>query len=249
MKEKYNIGEVSDIFKIPKSTLRYWDSENLIQMDRNEENEYREYNFKQIIDISDIVFYRSLNIPIAKMKKIFDFTLEEFDNILYDTQDNIEAQLLKLEEIKKGIILRRSKIKEVELLQGAPYSKSIPDISRMIEFDISHFHKTNQDDYTILISRKENKGIQYGIATSLDISEDELNGRVLWENNPSGKEFIQCLLRISVDAPEENNLKEHLDYIESQGYQAGQIIGRYLITAMDGIRYDYYKVWIELVKR
>ena len=244
MKEKYNIGEVSEIFKIPKSTLRYWDSENLIQMDRNEENEYREYTIKQIIDISDIAFYRSLNIPIAKMRKIFDVNLEEFDDILYDTQKDIDAQIAKLKEIKKGILLRRSKIKEVEMLQAAPYSECKPDITKMIDFDISHFYKTNPYDFTILISLKENRGIRYGTA----VSGEELEGRTIWESNETNNKFIQCILRVSVDNPEENNLKEHLDYVANQGYKADEIIGRYLITAMDGVRYDYYKIWIELLE-
>ncbi|HAX53481.1 MAG TPA: MerR family transcriptional regulator, partial [Lachnospiraceae bacterium] len=39
MRERYNIGEISEIFQIPKPTLRYWESENLIQLNRNEEND------------------------------------------------------------------------------------------------------------------------------------------------------------------------------------------------------------------
>ncbi|HHV12389.1 MAG TPA: MerR family transcriptional regulator [Clostridiales bacterium] len=244
MKEKYNIGEVSEIFQIPKSTLRYWGTENLIQMDRNQVNDYREYTLKQILDISDIVFYRSLNIPIAKLRKIFEVTLEEFDDILYDTQEDIDAQIKKLKEIKKGIMIRRSKIKEVKMLQADPYSRCRPDMDRMVEFDISHFRLGNPYDFAILIPLEGKPRIQYGTV----VSGEGLKGETIWENRETGNRFLQCILRISVDDPEENNLKEHLGYIQKHGYRAKQIVGRYLITAMDGIRYDYYKIWIELLE-
>ena len=38
-------------------------------MDRNRVNDYREYTLKQIVDSSvDIALYRSINVPIAKLK-------------------------------------------------------------------------------------------------------------------------------------------------------------------------------------
>jgi DNA-binding transcriptional MerR regulator len=244
VKEKYNIGEVSEIFKVPKSTLRYWDAESLIQMDRNQVNDYREYSIKQILEISDIAFYRSLNIPISKLRKIFEVTLDEFDDILCDTQNDLDTQIAKLEEIKQGIRMRRNNIKEVSLLQAAPYSKCKPDFQRMVEFEMSHFHKKNPNDFAILMNINENSEIQFGSIAS----EEDKNTDIIWEFGESKNNFIACILKVSVDNPEENNLKEHLNYINSKGYRAEKIVGRYLVTATEELRYDYYKIWMEVLK-
>lgn len=40
MKKMYTIGQVSELFDLPKSTIRYWDEQGLIQSSRQEENDY-----------------------------------------------------------------------------------------------------------------------------------------------------------------------------------------------------------------
>ncbi len=41
MKKMYTIGQVSELFDLPKSTIRYWDEQGLIRSSRQEENDYR----------------------------------------------------------------------------------------------------------------------------------------------------------------------------------------------------------------
>ncbi|NTQ99747.1 MerR family DNA-binding transcriptional regulator, partial [Enterococcus faecium] len=41
MKKMYTIGQVSELFDLPKSTIRYWDKQGLIRSSRQEENDYR----------------------------------------------------------------------------------------------------------------------------------------------------------------------------------------------------------------
>lgn len=242
MKDKYNIKEVSEILNISKSTLRYWDSEKLVQMERNQLNDYREYNIKQIVDISDIAFYRSINVPITKLKKVYEMNLAEFDQILDDTQKDIDLQIAELKKKRKGIMARKEKIRELERLLAEPYTISIPDMSTIVEYDIKHFAEIDPYDFAIVISDDSNS-VQYGAI----ISNNPNTKDILWEKSKISNPYIQCLLQISVDNPEINNLEEHLEHIENMGYRTGILIGRYLITATENIRYEYYKVWIEIL--
>ncbi|WP_138269529.1 MerR family transcriptional regulator, partial [Anaerofustis stercorihominis] len=66
MENKYNIGLISKILNIPRSTLRYWESEGLINLKRNKENDYREFDVSSIFEILDIALYRKLNISIKE---------------------------------------------------------------------------------------------------------------------------------------------------------------------------------------
>lgn len=242
MKEKYNIREVSDIFKVPKSTLRYWDAENLIRIERNQINEYREYTLQQLIEISDIAFYRSINVPIAKLRKRHEMNINDFEDILNETQKDIDVQIRQLKEKKKRIIARKDMIRELEMLHTEPYTNSNPNMNRIINFDISHFCEQNPNNFAILISPDDNYSLQYGTV----ISGTSQSNNLIWESSKDKNKFIQCLLKVSVDHEEQNNLKEHFSYIEKSGYKVGKIVGRYLITATEDIRYDYYKVWIEI---
>ena len=99
MSEKYTIKEVSELFHVPKSTLRYWESEGIIGSNRNDHNEYREYTTEDLIIIADILFYRNLNIPVKDLKNIYQKSIHENMNILYASYDRIEKQI---QELKKG---------------------------------------------------------------------------------------------------------------------------------------------------
>lgn len=243
MKDKYNIKEVSDILHISKSTLRYWDSEKLVQMERNQLNDYREYNIKQIVDISDIAFYRSINVPITKLKKIYEMNLAEFDQILDDTKKDIDLQIAELKIKRKGINARKEKIRELERLLAQPYTISIPDMSTIVDYDLKHFAEIDPYDFAIVIPTEHRNSLQYGAIIMKDANTKD----ILWEKRNFSNQYIQCLLQISVDNPEINNLAIHLEHIENMGYRTGIVIGRYLITATENMRYEYYKVWIEIL--
>ena len=60
MKKMYTIGQVSELFDLPKSTIRYWDEQGLIRSSRQEENDYRLFDIDDIFMLYDIVFYRNL---------------------------------------------------------------------------------------------------------------------------------------------------------------------------------------------
>ena len=63
-----NISTVSETFGIPASTLRYWESMGLITLGRRDNN-YREYSYSSLLNLSDICYLRNLGIPVKAKKE------------------------------------------------------------------------------------------------------------------------------------------------------------------------------------
>lgn len=80
-KKTVNISTVSETFGIPASTLRYWESMGLISLNRRENN-YREYTYSSLLDLSDICYLRNLGIPIKAIKEYQTLSLAD-SNALY----------------------------------------------------------------------------------------------------------------------------------------------------------------------
>ncbi len=102
MKEFYTIGEVSKIFNLPASTLRYYDDIALLCPWKTGDNGYRYYSKAQFEMISMIAFMRSLGTPIERLKEI----LNEEDpsgirNELRRYVCEIDDHIRHLEKLKK----------------------------------------------------------------------------------------------------------------------------------------------------
>ena len=70
MKHISRIKEVSELFHLPASALRYWDDEGLIRFERSKDNHYRCPTSQTMLDICDVIFYRSLSLSIKEIKSI-----------------------------------------------------------------------------------------------------------------------------------------------------------------------------------
>ncbi len=99
----YTIGQVSELFDLPKSTIRYWDEQGLIRSSRQEENDYRLFDIDDIFMLYDIVFYRKLDIPIKQMKNLYGKTLTELYETLDETERRIHKELVVMKQKQKEI--------------------------------------------------------------------------------------------------------------------------------------------------
>ena len=101
MKEFYTVGEVSKIFNLPASTLRYYDSIGLLSPWKTGDNGYRYYSKAQFEIISMIGFMRSLGTPINRLAEILNS--ESTDGIRKELgryADEIDDQIAKLQKLK-----------------------------------------------------------------------------------------------------------------------------------------------------
>lgn len=69
MKDYYSIGEISQLFGLSIRTLRYYDKVELLKPDYvDEKTHYRYYSIEQFEVINSIIYLRTLNMSIEKIK-------------------------------------------------------------------------------------------------------------------------------------------------------------------------------------
>ncbi len=106
---KYKIGEVSKFLGISADTIRYYEKEGIINPGKNIDNGYRVYSFEDIFRLSDILFYRDVELNIREIREITNGISTE--NLLSRIQqrkedvhkyiDRYQKLLLKIENWEK----------------------------------------------------------------------------------------------------------------------------------------------------
>ncbi|WP_042272708.1 MerR family DNA-binding transcriptional regulator [[Clostridium] dakarense] len=244
MSEKYTIKEISELFNIPKSTLRYWESEGLISSLRNNSNNYREYCTDSLIKICDIIFYRNLNIPVKDVSKTWKMSVSDTEELLLNSKDKLEQQITELESIKYKIDQNLEGIKTYNELKDNPYRNGIPPFTSIVHLHLgqtknvlNYINNQNILAFPLHLGDKEIK--HYGVVSN---NIDSSNGKILWSCDNKKHEYIECLIRTEGEEVDQVYLQDHLDYIKSIGKNCGIILSKYLISDKS---YDYYHSWIE----
>lgn len=94
---QFRVGEVSRIFSIPQSTLRYYDEIGLFQPKyTDQDNQYRYYTADQFVLLDTIIFLRKIGFSIQDIQRhmknrTVENTLELFEEKLQDVQEQIRV--------------------------------------------------------------------------------------------------------------------------------------------------------------
>lgn len=113
MKEFYRVGEVSQLFDISISTLRYYDQIELFQpMKIDAHSRYRQYHISQFSILSQIRMYRGLGIPIQEIKRnLFNAKPPQVLEFVDQAEKQLNRQMV---EIQRKLVLVESIKKDVE---------------------------------------------------------------------------------------------------------------------------------------
>lgn len=247
-RETYFIKGASDLLGIPQSTLRYWEGEGLIWIKRDEQNDYRQFSVQSVIDISDVAFFRNLDVPVRELKNLFTMSLEELDATLKGVEQKVEQQYLELEQKKERIERQRYFIKLVEQLQKKQMCYGEPDLNYMIPFQLDcrqHWEETikNPYYYGIVMEKENNWEVMTGI---VEAETSEKKQKLLWKKeNGKNKKYIETILMIQSDKIGNNNIEQIIKEANKMGIKPRRLIGRFLVSGFDRIRWDYYRVWLE----
>lgn len=71
---EYTVKQLADLSGVSARTLRYYDQIDLLKPSYITEKNYRIYEEKQVDRLQQILFFRSLDFPLNKVKKIMDDT-------------------------------------------------------------------------------------------------------------------------------------------------------------------------------
>ncbi len=242
--ESNYINAISKLFHIPKSTLRYWDSEGLIHFDRDCSN-YRRYSVKSVMDICDIAFYRGMNIPITELKRIHEMSADELEQVTDKSKEKMEDQILALRKVSDKLETRLERFRQYKQLLQRPYVIEKPGIQKVIANDPmnpEHAARYIADPYNAVVffSARENHGYTFGLTAN----GDDRDANLIWEDDNPDIKYVHCLLKVCYTEQDGSCFDEHREYFREHGYSMGDAIGRYLFTAADDKLYDYLEAWI-----
>ena len=122
----YDIKEAARYLGVASSTLRYWESEGLVQAGRGEANGYRQYSLHDLIEASEIAFYRKLGVPVKELRGYRALSARSLDEALARTEDGVEQRIAELEATKARLARQRALNAKAEELRRAGMQPGSP---------------------------------------------------------------------------------------------------------------------------
>lgn len=244
MKNSFSIGEISELLGIPKSTLRYWESVGLIEMPRDEQNNYRKFFPSMVYTISDLAHYRCLRMPLQQMKELPHLSPHDLAKSLTALDQDLDRKLQELYIAKKYINKKISCISEYKKLCENQYQKEIPGYESIYLFSIEDNEAWSvyiKDQYqSILLYDVDQDTIETGLAVPTSAHHPRI-----WEKDDQAA-YVSFVLKVDYSNPCTNDFRVHLDHLRNSGYRISKIFARYLFSAYDEKYYDYYKAFAEI---
>lgn len=88
------VGEISKTLGISTEAIRYYVQEGLISPVKNEGNSYWEYSSDDLMKLTDILFYRSMNLTMKEIKTILGgLPLEEIGSLVERRKDEMIEEI------------------------------------------------------------------------------------------------------------------------------------------------------------
>ena len=99
-KEKtYLIGELADLAGISIRTLHHYDHVDLLKPSRRDENGYRQYGFKDLLVLQQILFFKELDFPLKQIKRILHNPQTDFLALLHQHKQSLEHRIKRLKTL------------------------------------------------------------------------------------------------------------------------------------------------------
>lgn len=244
MEKTFRIGEIAEIWGVPASRLRYWESVGLLDCGRQAENQYRAYEAGDLMRISDLMFYRSLGLSIKSISEIDAMEVEGHEILCAAQERALEAQKLQLQRLRRYT----QALEVIQELRRIPFADAQIDTACIVPFELADAGVLRQYmDDPYLYSRvqdssdlsRERRGLTVAPAAAAEYAE------VLWRHG--GGRYVAGLMREEVRPGYPNDLPVLLRAVQSR-YQTGAVISRFLTRAREnGTVFDFYKTYIEIL--
>ena len=241
MSYPFSLKEVSKMFGIPITTLRYWENHGLIHLQRNDNNNYKEFFFDDLAYVCDVDFYHSLGFNRNELKNLYSMNADRFDEILALSEERIEEEINKLRTTQTLIKKRRNLISKIEELRAGGYAESEINIEKIVSIsedkdDLIRYGKQFLTTFSIVMNT-ENPGdtLQYGFTVPADFP----HGTPIFEKNSSGGKYIKFLMEIPLESlafpyeydPFAPYITPHIEKISKLFAPPKRLIIRFLLTA------------------
>lgn len=190
---------------------------------KNTENNYREYTVADLMNLSDLIFYKSLGIPLKQIQTLEHSTPEEHEILFHEKIEELKLHPLKITDIDTDCIV----------------SFDLIEIDKLRQY-IENPYLYSRVQYSDNIRTE-----QRGLTISTEQRSHFPKAEVLWQKN--SHTYITCLMKEEITDGYPNNLSELLAHIQ-KNYRTGSVISRFLLCAREnGKLYDFYKTFVEII--
>ena len=226
------ISDISKLFNIPISALRYYEKEGLCHFKRSRNN-YRFADIRTIRNLCDISFYRKLSCSI--------------EQLLAQSRQKLQRQLQELHQMLENIDEKMERIAKIDALSRSAAQVVLARLPAIYRFDlfcsedISNLIRYERDLFVIVESNGSDFG--YGLALQGQTGDREL----LHPQDTLAKPYLKVLLKTDYEHIEQNNLQQFYEQIFDMGYSPGRTFGKVLVSAQEQGLTNFYEAWIELI--
>lgn len=101
MNDVYTIGEVEKITGISKDRLRNYEKSNILMPSKENDNHYRKYSDKDIIDILGVEHFRMMELSIKEIRTIHEEDIKYMHNLICNKKTALNKEINRLNNIIK----------------------------------------------------------------------------------------------------------------------------------------------------
>ncbi|KJY82379.1 MerR family transcriptional regulator [Vibrio galatheae] len=99
------VTQLAKQFGVSRTTILYYEKEELLQPAYRAENGYRWYGEKQIKRLEAITAYRSYGLPVSSIRSLLDRNGESQTQILKDHFNELEKEIQNLRAQQKAVVV------------------------------------------------------------------------------------------------------------------------------------------------
>lgn len=268
MNQHWRIGDVAKAFQISADTLRYYEKAGLLPVHKDANNGYRAYRYDDIIRLMDILFFRSLNLPIRDIRQTFDAKgLGEVKAMLSVNEATVRDQLqeLRLMEQKLRVTIARyaaceTRVGKFSIVSAPPLLYKImaagdADILQVIQrYQLLNSKWLRDLRYTIRISQKDILRRKAFLSASLGLSVTRSEADAIQPNAflrelspPPAGEYLYTIVATDYGEAEDAVLLSASAWLKERNKRvAGDLIGCFM-AASHKPQKDYYEIWIPII--
>ncbi|MGL1891609.1 MAG: MerR family transcriptional regulator [Spirochaetaceae bacterium] len=119
MRTLLTIGEMAEMMDMSKSQIRFYEAEGLITPTRLEGNNYRLYNFEEMLQLVAINQLKGLDLPLVMIKeRLFRSEGYKYEELINTSIKNLSMEIKQLSQKKK---IMESSLKEFLKIQNQEF--------------------------------------------------------------------------------------------------------------------------------
>lgn len=125
--ETYKISQIAKLLGLSSDTIRFYEKKGLVHPSVNPDNQYREYDLDNILEMLDIIYYRHLDISLQDIQSICTSrSRENMYELLLKKKQETEEKIRYEQQLLKKLTCISETYQRVESNQNICSIKAFP---------------------------------------------------------------------------------------------------------------------------